>query len=205
MTFLQLIKNIEKRIKYEGPEIRYRIKNFINDAILEFMSIRNWQELIEVAALITDGSDSYTIASIIGDDYYYGPIDLIRDGKNDTLNTFRRVKYQYYLRANEKAGLWAIHNDTIYYGGNGEELSFFYLTPGELYPLEDDNDTNIVLNKYVDIIEQYAIVKFHIWEGDNESASYENSVLNNKITLRKKKEFRDDKGGKLSKVGYGNR
>jgi len=208
MTFAQLIKKVEKRVRYESPELRYRIKDFINEAILEFMDIRDWAELVKSANLTTDDSGSYTLASIVGSDYFYGTVGnnpLIRDGKNDTEKYFRRTSYQQYINATPKTRLWAINQKSLYIDGTGQDLTLFYLTPGEEYPMSADDDTNLVTENYADIIEQATIVKFHIWEGDNDMAGIENSVLNNKIKLRKSKELRDDKKGQMFRVGYANR
>jgi len=209
MTFVQLINKVEKRIKLAGPELRYRIKDFINDAILDFIRFYNWRYAQQVATFTTDDSGSYPLTTgvtpIITSDPFYGEIELIRDGKGDTQKYFRKVSYREYVRNVSKTRLWSIFNDTLYIIGTDQDLTLFYLTPGDPYPLTDNADENLITANYADIIEQWALVNYLIWSGDDETAAVEEKVLTRKINLQKSKENRDDKQGQLFRINSNNR
>jgi len=205
MTFINLVKKIEKRIKLESPELRYRIKDFINDAIADFIRIYNWRYVVKAATFTTDDSGSYALSTIIGTDPFYGELELIRDGKGDTQKYFRKVSYQEWVRSTTKVRLWSIYDDTLYLLGDNEDLTFFYITPGNPYPLSADADENLVTANYADIIEQWGLVNYYIWAGDDESVKVEEGVLNRKISLQKGKENRDDKQGQLFRINTNNR
>lgn len=205
MTFVDLLKRIERYIRLDSPEIRYVLKDFVNDAIVDFIRIWDWQYLIKSAPFTTDGSDSYNIATIIGDDPFYGAIEMFRPGISDTGKSFKKVTYSEYVKALDKSSIWATSGGLLYREGTGEDLIFFFLTPGDPYPLLDDADENLVTANYSDIIYQATIVKYLMWYGGFDLVGNENQILMQKISAQRKKEARDGNSGRPIRLANINR
>ena len=212
MTFLELILKIEIYLHIKGRESREVIKDFINEAILEFGRAYNWKWLVKTEDLTLDDSDSYTI-STIASEYFIREISLVAPysselqfTSNNTvtatkINEYTKYNYKNYIQLSDKSYTWSIEGDTLYVTGVSGELKLSYITAGANYPLTNDNDTDLILTYYNDIIKKMAVIKYLDYLGDTEVVSRENNLLGTMLVNLRSSEKRGEHSGKFHQIG----
>jgi len=200
MTFQALIRSIQLYVHLENPEITHLIKDWINESILEFCRINEWEKLKVSDKITLDGTGEYSLDNTLLSSVFAGEIALL----NSAGEKLTKFNYDTYLATPSKAGIWAVFGNKLYVEGEGDYY-FFYISPGPfgVYPLTDDNAEPPVLLYYWDIIKQMTIVRVFEYIGDDEALQKETQRLQFKILSLKAQENRIRKQGKFKMVYRG--
>lgn len=169
MDFRQLQIKTHRYLLIEDPDVRTVgiIKQILNDTILSFARIRNWLRLQSFSEITLDDSNSYVIADIITD-YFLGELALVSESGVEYL----KYNLKDYNSLSSKTNAYAIYGDKLYVQGTDTTLGFYYMGLS-LFPLDNDSDTNNVINNYYDIIINSAVINYLKFIGD---ASYQTEI-----------------------------
>lgn len=197
MIYIDLIREIELYTHMEGAQIREMIKRHINEAILDFLRMKEWEKVKNVVSVALNGSGAYTItggATPIAADFE-GEIELLDSGGIP----YSKVGYSLYLQHSDKSGVYSILGDTLYVEGDSGTLTLIYIARGDEYPLTDDDDEVYATLYYWDIIKQMVVVRILKFLGDPQ-AEPEELVLRDKLLTLRASENRTRNNGKLKVV-----
>lgn len=190
MTLANLIREVEKYVHIQGPANVDRIKGFINQCILEFARLDEWEKLKTAEVITLDGSDSYDLTAVLVDPFF-SELALVTEDNEEWL----KLGYIWYLQAPDKAKYYAVHGTTLYVTGTDLDINFLYKTLGEDYPLTDDSDEVPATIYYWDIIKMMTVIKVMDYLGD-EQVKVEKNNLDIVIGSAKNAENRTRKKGK---------
>jgi hypothetical protein len=196
MDLQTLTNKIQKYIHVRGAESKDLIKGFINDSILDFVKLAQWNRLNNVESIVLDGSGSYPLAAFTSGQFW-GEIELINAGSGDN---YYKIDYNMYLRAPNKNKYFSIFGNNIYVEGDNLTLSLLYKDIGLQYPLTNPTDEVPATLYYYDIIEKMAVIYFLDYAGDDEAKVAESNKLSLKVAATRKDENRTNKNGQLKMV-----
>ena len=189
------------------------LKDFINEACLDFMRMENWKRVLNNLTITLDGSGSYSLSTLLAaaDKYFvreykliipYGEQVQVYDYTNTRTaerTEFTKYNYDYYQQLSDKAYTWAIDGDTIYIVGNNGDLTLRYF--GDKYPLSADADTNSCLTYYPDAIKNLAALRFLDYINEDPAVIQRQEIaLNNKVALLKRSEKIGEHSGKFTDI-----
>ena len=212
MSYKSSQDDILEYLRLDSPDNRRRVKRDMNDAVRRFMNWRYWQETMFTTDIAIDGTLQYDLAALVG-----RPVHRIRDVyvKENTTTAYpydgemtegwTRLSLQDYNRAKDKTRRYAIDKGFLYANGTGFNLTIFYQSPGEGFPMSADTDNPEVLQNYTDIIEKWTQYLFLKWFGEDNSAAIEKQDLAEMLQLEKKREAREEKRGRMIRVSSHNR
>jgi hypothetical protein len=200
MNFQNLQNEVRKYLHVQGAEIMDQIQSAINESILDFVRMKEWEK-IKVSDVITiDGSNSYSLDDSIAtpnvSNEFHGEIMLF-DANGAQ---FEKVNYETYLALPSKTGYFAILGDMLYVTGDATTYTFMYVTTGSDFPMTDDAHEVPATKYYWDIIKKMAIVNVLDFLGD-EAVANEQNKLTQKLEMLKRHENRIRKNAKLHQVG----
>jgi len=194
MIFKDLYRGIELYLHIQGTEARYLIKDFINESILDFLRLKEWERAKTVEDIALDGSGQYDLDTILTN-FFGGEIALLTEGGME----LKKYNYDTYLQLTNKTDTYALLGNILFVEGDGVTLKFIYKTMGNPYPLVNDDDENLVTKYYWDIIKKMAEIKMLDYLGDEMSAK-ETQNLQLKLISLKETENRIRKQGKFKMV-----
>jgi len=198
MNFGLLRRSVELYVHLEGTKQRKLIEDFINDSVLEFLRLDEWNKCIKTDVISLDDSNVYDLTDMqnILSNVFHAEVELVDE--ND--QTYYKVDYKTYIKSADKRYLWAIEGTNLYITGTATDINFVYKTPGEIHPLIKPSQENLVLQYYSDIIKRMAVIKCYDWIGEDEMVKKEEANLQRAVTALYKEENRINKLGKLHYV-----
>ena len=193
MTFQILIRSIEKYLHIQGADNKELIKDFINESILDFIRLADWEKLKKVYQLALTDASPYDLTLIT--EKFYSEISLI----NEAGDKFIKLDYENYLRATDKSGYYSLVGTDLYVSGDNANVDLVYLATGTQYPLTADGDEIPSTKYYPDIIKKMVVVMMLDYIGD-ETVEKEEQNLAKKLVTLKKSENRTRQHGKMPYV-----
>ena len=180
------------------------------------MDIRIWTGTRSFFDIVIDGSGSYDLDALLSalpspQFYRFEKIYIKSGNSTNTLlsgtlsERWENVGVEYYDRSPRKDNIYAIDSNILYVDGTGFTLTMEYVSPGVVYPMVDDLDEPKIMLEYSDIIVKWAITKFLKFFGDMEQYNFEKQELSETISLKKKKEARENKRGRTLILSSHNR
>lgn len=193
MQFFDLVREVELYLHVQGDVSREMIKRFINESILDFIRIKQWQNTVAAYDLVLDGTGSYNLAVLLPS--FEGEIALF----NSSGLEYQKFNYQLYIQQQVKTNLYSLLSKVLYVDGDAATLKLLYVSRGTPYPLAADADESMITISYPDIIKQMAVIKMLKYMGDPQ-VEVESQTLNDKLTILRKSENRANNNGKLKEV-----
>lgn len=194
MNYGNLVNEIRLYLSMQGTEMMHMIKSFLNESIIDFVRIYEWEKS-KVAEIITlDGSGSYDLSAVLTNPFE-GEIGLI-DSSGAEMQKF---DYKMYATLDDKTGYYSIFGNTLYVGGTTGDLTFMYISPGNPYPLVNDTDENLITLYYWQIIKKMTASYMLKYISDPQAAE-EDKMIAFKINSLRSMENRTRKQGKFSHV-----
>jgi len=193
-------------VRLNSPDVRRRLKVFLNQAVKKFLDIRYWEKCLYTQDLTIDGSGSYDLSTSLTPAIYKFKNLYVKDNtttftdNSGLTETWTNVGIQNYNRASDKTRIYAIEKDILYVNGTGFDVTVEYLSAGTGYPMSADADDPAVLQNYAEILEKWACVLFFRYWGDLDIFQYENQELQDLLRLKKRDEAREAKRGRMVRV-----
>jgi hypothetical protein len=111
---------------------------------------------------------------------------------NSDGNRIEKVSYERYQT--ETVSVWSLLRDRIQITGEDAEVKLFYISRDD--ELVDNDDESNVIDHYKSIIKLWAVYKFYLWYGADESAARTEVLLKNDINILRANESRAVKNGR---------
>lgn len=190
MTYKQLKVKIQKKVRLNSSRYDEIIKEQINDQIAEFCRTKEWN-YAKLSSIITlDGSNSYTISSILTN-----PCTVISIHKSDGKPVFK-TSYEEYLELSDKTDRYATYGDTLYMQGDTGDFTVLYTSFGgsiapDRYPLSANDDEIPITKYYADIIALMVAIFMLEDVGDTNTIQLEQRSLDTKLSTLYKQENRN--------------
>jgi len=201
MLFSDLIQAVRLYVRVEGVDVEERIKQFINDACLEFPRKHEWNKLIYLDTFQTDGSGGPYII----DDIVQAPVAnviLVNETGQDAL---AKKTYKEWITSASNSSAFTMMNEGLYVEGTGTTYNLLYTSCGAPYPMTDPDHENFAAKNYSDIIIQMAITRYTTFLGDDESSRIEYARLQGLLNDLKRLEAREAKSGRTLRLSSHNR
>ena len=220
MNFGDAVKEVALEIKLDDATVRNRYKRYLNEAIEDFMDLRDWTYLRFPLIVTIDDSNVYDLQALTaGTNPIYKFLQVVQEGGDNSSGqqgpvnaaisqlspSYTKIPYPTYIRAKEKSNVYAIEKRNFYVTGTGFDLNLFYMSSGIGYPMVADSDEPAVMTEYPEIIVQWAVVKFLKYFGEQDTAQIEESELNRMLTRKKRKEAEENKNGAMVRIASHNR
>jgi len=201
MVFSELVRAVRLYVRVEGVDVDERIKQFVNDACLEFTRKHEWNKLIYLDTFVSDGSGGpYLLADIV-----QAPVAnliLVNETGQDPL---AKKTYKEWITSASNASAFTMMNEGIYVDGTGTTYNVLYTSCGDPYPLVENTHENIATKNYSDIIIQMAITRYITFLGDDDSSRIEYARLQGLLNDLKRLEAREAKSGRSLRLSSHNR
>lgn len=207
MTFGALIKVVQNYIRNDSDEDKDLIKDFINEAVTDFIHEHDWKNLLRHKTFTRDDTGYYDLDTIISgtDPPFESEYKLIVEAASDS-PVFEKADFETYY-AQESSNLtyvWSIYQGKIYISGSGD-ITLFYFSKGYPSTLSADSDENLVIQYYPQEIKHWTAWLYYDWLGDDKSAAAEASRLARKIQKTRAYESRTEKHGRKFIISAHNR
>jgi hypothetical protein len=203
MTLAEIINDISHYLRVRGTEQQYMFRSFLNDSILDFLRLDEWERCKSSYTLTLDGSLSYNLDTLLAGsgsnvfDPFFGEIALFQSGQS-----LIKKNYENYISLDEQEGYWAMLGNTIYIIGDGDTAELVYKSPGWPFPLLDTHQAleNKTTKYYWDILQKMVCFKYLKYLGDLESAQSESQMISDKLGMTRQDENRIRHQGKFHNV-----
>lgn len=175
------------------------LKEFANEAVLDFLRITEWEKCKTVYTLTVDGSLSYDLDTLLSSvsppaDPFLGEIKLFSSDME-----YMKKNYENYASMQSTTGYFAMLGNVLYVGGDDGTLMLVYKTTGYPKVMTNDSDENRVAKYYNDILCRMTVIKFLQYLND-ESWMVEQKFVEAKILSLKYEENRIRKYGQFHGV-----
>jgi hypothetical protein len=194
MTYKELIREVQKYLHIQGASSEDLIKGFINESILDFARLDEWEKMKKTEIISLDDSNSYDLNTVLTEPFH-GELNLVTEAQDEYL----KLAYNLYLTAEDKSEYWSVDGLTLYVTGKDLDVNFQYISLGADYPLTADDDEVPATIYYWDIIKLLTVIKMLNYLGD-ETTEKEEKNLAIKLDITRKNENRIRKQGKMSFV-----
>ena len=199
MTFKDLYDRIGRKIRFNNPRQIEETKDAINEQIMDFCRMKEWENTKELYVLTLTGANSYNLNTILTNRCV---VLEILDSAGENLYKY---DYKVYLRLTDKSKAYAIYGSTLYLEGTTGDYTMQYTSFGgdtgtDMFPLDTDDDEINVTIHYWDLIMQMVIVFLLESLGDTGTIELERTRLNSKMRTAKDKENRERNSGKFHHV-----
>jgi len=150
MQFSKLVKAVQNYVRMQDDDSKFNIEVFVNESIQEFIREDEWEKLQFSKKFTTDGSDQYSISTIILDplldSVFESEIALIDEGNIDAVTPLspnevavpfrelQKIGFPFYIQEISKGGKYSILGDILHVVGSDRELTFIYSGPGIPFP-----------------------------------------------------------------------
>lgn len=125
MNYKNLYRDVELYLNMEGADARYHIKSFINDAIIDFVRLYNWQFSMVKETVQLDGSGLFSLSNL--ENRFAGEINLFVGS-----NLYTKLDFSIYNQSPSPSGYYSLFGNDLYIGGDSE-IDFIYKTTGYKY------------------------------------------------------------------------
>ena len=194
MIFETITNDIRLYLHVQGNEMVVMIKEFVNDAIMEFVRMKEWEMTKVVENIPLDGSGNYLLSTFLTN-LFQGEIALY----NAAGAELQKMSWEMYNQTTDKQGYWAMLGGSLYTEGTGVNVSLMYCTMGDPWPLVATDSENLITLYYPDIIKKWAVVSLLKYITDPQSVD-EERLLAFKLQSLTKKENRIRKNGQFSHI-----